>query len=86
MPESLYAREVELVQKAIRLLRAEDDASLLRELEQEQLAAGTSLEWYGITKSAFERFLVSRPLSDVTRAALRDGVHAVYVIYGTEQA
>ena len=52
-PESLYAREVELVQRAIGLLRAEGDASLIRELEQEQLAAGTSLEWYGITKSAF---------------------------------
>jgi len=85
MPEALYAREIALVQRAIRLLRAEDDTSH-RELEQEQLAAGTSLEWYGITKSVFERFLASRPLSDETRAALRDGVHAVRVIYGSEKA
>jgi hypothetical protein len=86
MPETLYAREIELVQKAIGLLRAEDDSSLIRELEQEQLAAGTNLEWYGITKSVFERFMTSRPLSDATRAAVRDGVHAVRVIFGNEKA
>ena len=70
MPEFLYAREVESVQKVIRLLRGERDASLLRELEQEQLAAGTSLEWYGITKGAFERFLASRPLRCHRRTAV----------------
>ena len=86
MPETLYAREVDLVQRAIGLLRAEDDTSLIRELEQEQLAAGTSLEWYGITKSTFERFLASRRLSDGSRAALRGGVQAVRVIYGSEKA
>jgi hypothetical protein len=86
MPQSLYAREVECVQKAIGLLRDERDASLIRELEEEQLAAGTSLEWYGITQGAFERFLASRPLSEETRAALRDGVRAVRVIYGSEKA
>ena len=86
MPELLYAREVALVENAIVLLRSEDDASLIRELEQEQLAAGTSLEWYGITKRAFESFLASRCLSDRTRAALKDGVHAVRVIYGSAKA
>jgi hypothetical protein len=86
MPETLYAREVELVQKAIGLLRAEDDSSLIRELEHAQLAAGTSLEWYGITKSTFEHFLAWRHLSAETRVALRDGIHAVRVIYGSEKA
>lgn len=86
MPESPYAQEVQVVQRAIAALRAEPDPSLIRELEEEQRAAGTSLEWYGITKSVFERFLASRPFADETKAALRAGVHAVRVIYGSEKA
>lgn len=86
MPESLYARELELVHLAIASLRAEPDPGLVRELEYEQLAAGTSLEWYGITKGVFESFLASRPLSEGTRAALKDGIHAVRVIYGSAEA
>ena len=86
LPESLYAREVELVQRATAALRAEPDPGLIRELEHERMAAGTSLEWYGITKSVFESFLASRPLSEGTRAALKDGIHAVRVIYGSAEA
>ena len=86
MPESYYPKEVEAVQRAINCLRSEDDQSLTTELQAEQQAAGTSLEWYGITKNVFERFLASRPLSDKTRAAMRAAVHAVGVIYGSEKA
>jgi hypothetical protein len=86
MPESPYKREVEIVQRAIGLLRSEADARLIAELEADQRAAGTGLEWYGITKGVFERFLGSRSLSDETRAALQDAVHAVRVIYGSTTA
>lgn len=77
-----YSAEVKIVQHAISLLKTELDQSLIRELEEEQQAAGTSLEWYGITKVTFERFMSSRTLSDTTRKALQAGIHAVRVIYG----
>jgi len=83
MSDGPYKREVEVVQRAIARLRSEGDPRLIAELEEEQRAAATGLEWYGITKGAFERFLASCPLSADTRAALQDGVHAVRVIYGS---
>jgi hypothetical protein len=87
MPEfPIYKREVEIVQRAIRRLRSETDPRLIAEVEDEQLAAGTGLEWYGITKSVFERFLASRPLSGETRAALQEAIHAICVIYGSATA
>ena len=86
MPDSPYKREVEIVQRVISRLRLEADARLIAELEDEQRAAATGLEWYGITKGVFERFLDSRPLLDETRAALQDAVHAVRVIYGSAKA
>ncbi len=86
MSENPYTREVQLVQRAIASLRAESDPSLIRELEEEQRAAGTGLEWDGITKSVFERFLASRRFSDDTRETLKAAVRAVRVIYGSERA
>ena len=86
MTDSPYKREVEIVQRAIGRLRSETDPRLMAELEDEQLAAGTGLEWYGITKGVFERFLASRPLADETRTALQEAVHAVRVIYGSATA
>ncbi len=83
MSESAYNHEVQVVKLAIDLLRTEVDSSLINELEEEQRAARTGLEWYGITKSVFERFLSSRQISNETRAALTEGVHAVRVIYGS---
>ena len=77
-----YSEQVKIVQRAISLLRAEPDKSLFVELEEEQRGAGTSLEWYGITKVTFERFIASRSLSENTRMALKAGVHAVRVIFG----
>lgn len=81
MSEGPYRQEVEVVQRAIALLEAEADTSLITELKEEQLAAATGLEWYGITRSVFERFLAERRVSDETRAALKKGVRAVRVIY-----
>ncbi len=86
MPETPYKREVEIVRRAIARLRSEADVRLIAELEDEQLAAGTGLEWYGITKGVFERFLASRPLSDETRKALQEALHAVRVIYESATA
>jgi hypothetical protein len=83
MSHGEYAPQVEAVQEGIAAVRAEPDASLLAELEDEQRAAGTNLEWYGITGSVFERFLASRPLSPQTRAALEKATHAVRVIFGS---
>ena len=82
MSDGLYSREAEVVQRAIACLRAEPDSSLVAELEAKQRAAATGLEWYGITKGVFDDFLVSRRLSDETRAALREAARAVRVIYG----
>jgi hypothetical protein len=81
VPEVAYANEVKIIQIAIELLRTENESALIQELERAQSAAGTSLEWYGITKTEFTRFLASRPLSEETRAALRDGIRAVRVMY-----
>ena len=82
MSDAPYNREIQIVQQAIARLRTEADRSLIVELEDEQLAAATGLEWYGITKSVLERFLSSRSISDETRAALLQGVRAIQVIYG----
>jgi hypothetical protein len=81
MPKSPYAEEVQTVQRAIARLKEEPDTSLAKELEEEQLAAGTSLEWYGITKCVFEGFLESRELSMQTRNALKEAINAVRVIF-----
>jgi hypothetical protein len=78
-----YSEEVKVVQHAITLLRAERNQEFIRKLEEDQKAAGTSLEWYGITKITFEQFISSRSLSDNTRKAHRAGVHAVRVIFGS---
>ena len=84
MSEHAYTQEVQTVERAIAALRGQSDSSLIRELEEEQRAAGTGLEWYGITKSVFERFLASRTFGAETEAALKAGVHAIRVIYGSE--
>lgn len=81
MPKSLYAEEVKTVQRAIAQLKEEPDKGLSKELDDEQRAAGTNLEWYGITKGVFERFLESRELSNQTQSALKDGIKAVIVIF-----
>lgn len=82
MPKTLYAEEVKLVQRAIAQLKEEPDKSLSKELEEEQLAAGSSsLEWYLITKGVFKRFLEERELSKQTQSALKDGMDAVTVIF-----
>lgn len=52
MAESPYQREAAIVQQAIAWLRSEADPNLIAELEEEQRAAGTGLEWYGITMRA----------------------------------
>ena len=81
MPNSPYAEEVQIVQRAIARLKEEPDTNLVKELEEEQLAAGTNLEWCGITKVVFERFLETRELSERTRSALKEGVNAERVIF-----
>lgn len=83
MSHDEYRPQAEAVQQAIAAVRAEADRSLLAELEDEQRAAGTNLEWYGITGSVFERFLASRRLAPQTRAALERAMHAVRVIFGS---
>ena len=77
-----YDREVAIVQEAIVALQAATDRSLYTELEREQRAAGTGLEYYGITKTTFERFLTSSLLDDDLAQKLRSAVQAVGVMYG----
>jgi hypothetical protein len=78
----MYDQEVEIVRDAIGSLESEGDPSLIQALKDEQAAAATGLEYYGITKKVFERFLAERGLSDSTRAALRKAIEAVTVMYG----
>ncbi len=79
----MYEQEVSIVQRAIEALRSESNQNLIRELEEEQRAAATGLEWHGITSSMFKQFLSSRTISDGTRTALQEGIHAVQVIFGS---
>ena len=50
----MYEKEVEAVRVAVAALRSEGDPSLMHELEQQQVAAATGLEYYRITKSVLE--------------------------------
>ncbi|MDB5319952.1 MAG: hypothetical protein JWN40_1583 [Phycisphaerales bacterium] len=76
--------QAEIVQRAIAAFRSEANASEIAELDDEQLAAGSSgLEWYGRTAGVFERFLVSHSVSHETRGALEQAIHAVRVIFGS---
>ena len=52
-----------------------------RFLQEARAAAATGLEYYGITKSVFERFLTEKELSRPTRSALKKAVKAVVAIY-----
>ena len=75
--------QTEIVQRAIAVFRSEANASEVAELEDQQLAAGSSgLEWYGRTAGVFERYLASHPVSAETRSALKGAIHAVRVIFG----
>ena len=74
----------EIVQRAIAVFRSEASVNEIAELEDEQLAAGSSgLEWYGRTATVFERFLASHSVNEATRGALEQGIHAVRVIFGS---
>jgi hypothetical protein len=76
--------QTEIVRRAIAVFRSEASATEIAELEDEQLAAGSSgLEWYGRTGKVFERFLVSHSVSSETRSALQQAIHAVRVIFGS---
>jgi hypothetical protein len=86
MAGSLYEEEVLIVHRAIALLRNEVDQSLIRDLETEQSAASTGLEWHGITSGVFQHILATSRITPETREALNAGVQAVRVIFGSEDA
>jgi hypothetical protein len=74
----------QIVQRAIAAFRSAANARQIAKLEEEQLAAGSSsLEWYGRTAAVFERFLASHSVSDETRDALEQAIHAVRAIFGS---
>ena len=54
---------------------------MIRELKEEQAAAATGLEYYGITKKVFGKFLAERDLSDSARRALEKAIEAVKLMY-----
>jgi len=74
-------QEVEIVRGAIGGLESEGAPSLIRELKEEQAAAATGLEYYGITKKVFGKFLAERDLSDSARRALEKAIEAVKLMY-----
>jgi hypothetical protein len=82
----LYEQEVQIVHRAIALLREEEDQSLIRDLETEQRAASTGLEWHGITSGVFQQILATSRITPATREALKAGVRAVRAIFGSEEA
>jgi hypothetical protein len=77
----MYEKEVKIVRKAVEALESEGDLSLIQELKDEQAAAATGLEYYGITKKAFEKFLAESTLSVPTRGALHKAIEAVRAMY-----
>ena len=77
----MYEKEIEVVDAAVAALRSESDRTLIAELEDEQAAAATGLEHYGITKTVFERFLTEKNLPRSTRSALKNAIKAVVAIY-----
>ena len=77
----MYEKEVEAVRAAVAALRSESDPRLVQELQEEQAAAATGLEYYGITKSVLERFLRDKALSKSTKAAIRQAINAVVAMY-----
>jgi hypothetical protein len=79
----MYEREALVVQEAIRELELEHDPRLIGEVERQQRTASTSLEWYGITKSAFEKLLDSNAVRARTAERLLDAIQAIKVMYGS---
>jgi hypothetical protein len=77
----VFDKEAETVRIAVQALGAESDPDLLRALEEEQSAAATGLEYYGITKTVFERLLERRDLKPSTRTALKKAIKAVVKMY-----
>ena len=73
----MYEKEIQSVQAAVEALRSEGKLLLIQELEQEQSAAATGLEYYGITKVVLRRFLRNKDLTNATRAAIRNAIAAV---------
>jgi hypothetical protein len=69
-------QEDEVLLSAIARLRREANGRLVAELEQKQNAAGSSLEWYEITKTVLEGFSTSQPLSNETRSELERAIQA----------
>ncbi len=76
--------QAEIVQRAITVFRSEANDREIADLEDEQLAAGSSgLEWYGRTAKVFERFLASHSVANETRSSLEQAILAVRVIFGS---
>ena len=76
-----YEPHVALVRHAIALLRTEPDATLIAQLEVEQSAAATSLEWYGITGRELQRLVATHSLRAETRAAVAEALTAIRAIF-----
>lgn len=76
----MYDAQVKIVQAAIEALRSEAP-SLSAELENEQRAAATGLEYYGITSSKFKQLLQSQSITEETKKKLKEGIRAVEYMY-----
>jgi hypothetical protein len=77
----MYDREVKIVQDAVGALESEGDLSLIQALKDEQAAAAPGLEYYGITKMVFKRFLAERGLTESTWGALKKAIQAVKIMH-----
>jgi len=75
-----FENESEEIASAIVFLNLEAP-KLGSALQDEQKAAATSLEYYGITKSVLERYLAEQKLSAELNTKLRDAIAAVIRIY-----
>ena len=78
----MHEAQVEAVGRAIASIRNEPDLRLITELENDQLAAATGLEWYGITLGTFERFINQRTVSDPSRELMKKAIKAIEIMYG----
>jgi len=77
----MYDEQVKIVEEAVKALADEPDTTLIRDLKDEQTAAATGLEYYGITRMVFERFLRERQLQATTQKKLWNAIKAVRFMF-----
>lgn len=75
--------ESKIVESAIADLQAAFGEKVATDLEHKRESAGTSLEFYGLTKTFLEKLIVEYRLSGSLRESVSDAIRAIEVMYGS---